>query len=303
MPVAVAGSLKSKKKGRTTVSRLARTEVMDGYTRYRGQIAGIGVLTSEQERAYLRTYEKARRAEAPLRAVEQQHRAAAAQALAAADVARAGGNAAEAARLDALVVASSALAEQARAAAAVHAEEATSASQPLVAHNLKFVMKEARQAYLRSHGRVSLDDLNMEGVGGLYDAMNRFRTETNPTKFLTYAVWYIQLHMNKLINDYSTPVRIPEDRKAQMAEYKRAVRSIEDEQEAEKARRVLEGTSTPTAVETIVTGTDGSVLSDETPSAPSRVRCARPSDAEDTAGGAERAIRVRRARCGSRRRR
>ena len=98
------------------------------------------------------------------------------------------------------------------------------ASQKLVAANLKFVVRIAREYQSQW---VSLEDLIGAGNVGLITAANRF-DGTRGIKFISYAVWWIRQSIRRYLNEQSRMIRLPANR---MALLKRIGRYVEGQQQ------------------------------------------------------------------------
>lgn len=82
------------------------------------------------------------------------------------------------------------------------------AFQKLIRHNLRFVVKVARQYH---RAGLPLEDLINEGNLGLVQAAKRF-DPTRGCRFISYASWWIRRGILAYLTDRSRIVRIPADR-------------------------------------------------------------------------------------------
>ena len=98
-------------------------------------------------------------------------------------------------------------AEEQRAARKARRGDAV-AFQKLIRHNLRFVVKVARQYHRAGY---PLEDLINEGNLGLVQAAKRFDPGRG-CRFITYASWWIRRGILAYLTDRSRIVRIPADR-------------------------------------------------------------------------------------------
>ena len=98
------------------------------------------------------------------------------------------------------------------------------ARQKLVAANLKFVVRIAREY---QNQWVSLEDLIGAGNVGLITAANRF-DGARGIKLISYAVWWIRQSIRRYLSEQSRMIRLPANR---MALLKRIGRYVENQQQ------------------------------------------------------------------------
>lgn len=89
----------------------------------------------------------------------------------------------------------------------------------LITSNLRFVVSVARR--YRGRGLSFLELIN-EGNIGLLKAAKRFDLE-NKVKFISYAVWWIRQSIQKALFEQTGTVRIPPNKIALLAKFKRAL--------------------------------------------------------------------------------
>jgi RNA polymerase primary sigma factor len=89
----------------------------------------------------------------------------------------------------------------------------------LITSNLRFVVSVARR--YRGRGLSFLELIN-EGNIGLLKAAKRFNLE-NKVKFISYAVWWIRQSIQKALFEQTGTVRIPPNKIALLARFKKAL--------------------------------------------------------------------------------
>ena len=89
----------------------------------------------------------------------------------------------------------------------------------LITSNLRFVVSVARR--YRGRGLSFLELIN-EGNIGLLKAARRFNLE-NKVKFISYAVWWIRQSIQKALFEQTGTVRIPPNKIALLAKFKKAL--------------------------------------------------------------------------------
>lgn len=84
----------------------------------------------------------------------------------------------------------------------------TRAREKLIVSNLRFVVQQAHSfsGYIK-HGKVTMLDLIQEGNKGLVKAADKFDPERG-TRFISYAVWWIRVGMQKLVTNNLSLVKV-----------------------------------------------------------------------------------------------
>lgn len=79
------------------------------------------------------------------------------------------------------------------------------ALEKLIEQNMGIIYKLANKFYVENTNSIDKEDLIQEGYIGLITAANKYRRDLeNPTKFITYAVYWIYQKMNRFINQKNT---------------------------------------------------------------------------------------------------
>jgi RNA polymerase primary sigma factor len=80
------------------------------------------------------------------------------------------------------------------------------AKHKLILANMRFVLTVAKKYQNKG---LSLNDLISEGNLGLAKAADRYDYETQPVRFLSYAVWWIRQSMTEALHNNGRTIRIP----------------------------------------------------------------------------------------------